>query len=186
MRLLYILWQALRTCLRFRVRSLLVAGIAAAGVSSVIVSVDYAAAGRAKVLEQLRRLGTDVVSITPRQSKSVAGRAKTGGVVTTLRREDERALRMDVPAIVRSSPVISGTFLVKAGDLSKPGCTVIGCNGPYFSLQNWLPLQGRTFDAHEERSRARVAVLGYRIARDLTPVRKTTRSMFRPPQRQSA
>ena len=165
----YIVRQAVRTCVRFRLRTGLVAGIAAAGVASVIVSANYAAAGRKKVLEQLRRMGTDVVSITPRQMKSVAGRPKTGETVTTLRLEDERALRANVPGILRSSEVVSGSFLVKAGDLSKPGCTVIGCDPQYFALENWPVWQGRSFDTREARSLARVAVLGYRIARDLFP-----------------
>ena len=61
----------------------------------------------------------------------------------------------------------------KAGDLSK-SATIIGCEPDYFFIKNWKVLDGDLLDATQERTSARVALLGHTVARDLfgsqTPV----------------
>jgi len=54
------------------------------GTAGVIVSTGYAAGGRQKILDQFAQLGTNVIIVTPQQSRAVGGRARTGSVVTTL------------------------------------------------------------------------------------------------------
>ena len=85
-------WQitsrSLRLILRYPLRSVLLALSAALGVSGVVCSMNYGASGTGKVLEQIRRLGTNVLIITPAESRSVAGRARTGAAVTTLVERD--------------------------------------------------------------------------------------------------
>jgi putative ABC transport system permease protein len=170
-RYLYIFREAIRISIRFRLRTLLIAASALFGVAGVIASTGYASAGRQEVIAQIRRSGTGIITITPRQSKTVAGRAKTGDIVQTLRPEDERALRIGVPEIARLSEMVTGQFLFKAGDLSKPQCPVIGCEPDYFSAKDWPVERGRIFDEHEVRSLARVVVLGHEIATSMFPDR---------------
>lgn len=139
------------------------------GAAGIIVATNYAAAGRSKVVAQLRRMGTDVIVVTPRQSKSIAGRARTGAAVTTLRPGDDQAIRRDAPEITASSEIATGSFLVKAGDLSKPSCPIIGCEPQYVLIKDWPILQGRFIETKDVRALARVAVLGYTVAQDLFP-----------------
>jgi putative ABC transport system permease protein len=164
------LWQittrSLRLIVRYPLRSGLLALSAALGVSGVVCSVNYGASGTEKVLDQIRRLGTNVLLITPVQSRSIAGRARTGAAVTTLVERDYIALKRDVPARTRSSALATQSFWAKSGDLSK-NATIIGCEADYFVIKDWTAESGELFDDTEGRTAARVAVLGHTVALDL-------------------
>ena len=163
-------WQitarALRVIFRYRLRSGLLALSAAMGVSGVVCSVNYGASGTEKVLEQIRRLGTNVLIITPAQSRSIAGRARTGAPVTTLVERDYITIKREVLARTRSSALTTESFWSKAGDLSK-NTTVTGCEPDYFVIKDWTVASGEMFDSTQERTAARVAVLGHTVALDL-------------------
>jgi putative ABC transport system permease protein len=139
---------------------------AALGVAGVIVSVDFAAAGRQQVLDQIRRMGTNIVMVTAQQDRARAGRARTGAIVTTLREPDYLAVRRDVPEITRSSAVVSTALRLKAGDFSKVS-PVIGCEPAYFTIKSWAVARGAVFDSADVRRSARVALLGYTVGSDL-------------------
>jgi putative ABC transport system permease protein len=136
------------------------------GVAGVITSVDYADAGRQQVLDQIKRMGTNVLIITPKLSRSVGGRARTGTIVTTLVQADYTGIRRDASFVVRSSATTTAGFLLKHEDLSKNG-QVVGCEPEYFEIKKWPALEGESFDETDLRRSARVVVLGYTVARDL-------------------
>jgi putative ABC transport system permease protein len=163
----HIMTRSLRLIWRFRLRSTLMLLSAVLGVSGVIASVNYASGGRQKVLNQIRRMGTNVLSVQPQQSRSVGGRARTGAIVTTLVEQDYAALRRDVAVIRRSSGIANGGFLIKAGDLSKNNCAIVGAEPDYIRIKNWPVMQGDFFDTGELRRSARVAVLGHTVAQEL-------------------
>src|SRR5262249_7931177 len=58
------------------------------------------------------------------------------------------------------------SFWNKAGDLSK-NATIVGCEPDYFAIKDWTTHSGEVFDGTEERTAARVAVLGWTVALDL-------------------
>jgi putative ABC transport system permease protein len=163
-------WQitvrSLRLILRYPLRSGLLALSAAVGVSGVVCSVNYGAGGTQKVLDQIRRLGTNVLIITPAQSRSIAGRARTGAAVTTLVERDYVAIKRNVPARTHSSALVTQSFWTKAGNLSK-NATIVGCEPEYFAAKDWSLVAGEIFDPAQERTAARVAVLGHTAALDL-------------------
>ena len=163
-------WQiasrSLRMIPRYPLRSVLLAFSAALGVIGVVCSMNYGASGTEKVLEQIRRLGTNVLIITPAQSRSIAGRARTGAAVTTLVERDYVAIKRNVLARTRSSALATQSFWTKAGDLSK-NATIVGCEPEYFAAKDWMVVAGELFDATEERTAARVAVVGHTVALDL-------------------
>jgi len=163
-------WQiavrALRLLCRYPLRSSLLMLSAALGVSGVVCSVNYGASGTNQVLDQIRKMGTNVLIITPAQSRAIAGRARTGAAVTTLVERDYRAIRRDVLTLTRSSALVSQSFWNKAGDLSK-NAAVIGCEPDYFVIKDWPVQSGELFSATEERTAARVALLGHTAAIDL-------------------
>jgi len=163
-------WQitsrSLRLVLRYPLRSVLLAFSAALGVSGVVCSMNYGASGTEKVLEQIRRLGTNVLIITPTQSRSVAGRARTGAAVTTLVERDYVDIKRNVLTRTRSSALATQTFWTKTGDTSK-NAVIVGCESDYFAAKDWTVVAGQLFDAAHERTAARVAVLGHTVALDL-------------------
>jgi putative ABC transport system permease protein len=158
--------SALRRLWRFRLRSSLVVAAAALGVAGFIGSVDYAAAGRRRALEQIRRLGTDTLTVSAQQSRAVAGRARTGAQVTTLVEQDFRSIRREVDGIVRASRRVNRGFRIKGAGFSKV-VRVVGCEPELFVIRAWDTAAGALFDGDDLRRSRRVAVLGHTVARDL-------------------
>ena len=158
---------SLRVVWRFPLRSSLTILSAVLGVAGAVCSVNYALGGRQKVIDQLARLGTNVLIVTPQQSRSVAGRVRTGGIVTTLTQADYAALQREIPRFARSSAISTRTFLVKAGDLAKNNCAVVGIEPDYMVIKGWVAQSGNVFDGSDLRRSARVALLGSRVAKDL-------------------
>jgi putative ABC transport system permease protein len=139
---------------------------AATGVSGVVCSVNYGAGGTKQILDQIRRMGTNVLIITPAQSHVIAGRARTGQPVTTLVERDQVVVRREVLNRTQSSALVNASFWLKAGDLSK-NAVVMGCEPQYFSIRSWPAVEGELFDAEQERTSSRVVLLGQTVARDL-------------------
>jgi putative ABC transport system permease protein len=158
--------RALRLLRRYRLRSTLLTLSAALGVGGVVCSVNYGTGGSKQILDQIRRMGTNVLIITPEQSRVIAGRARTGGAVTTLVERDYSAIRKELLTRTRSSAVVTDSLRIKAGDLSKT-TTVLGCEPDYFVIKDWPILDGEAFDSAQERGGARVAVVGHTVALDL-------------------
>ncbi len=151
---------------RYRARSLLVIACAALGVTGSIAAVSYASGGRQQVIDQVARLGTNVVVVSALQDRSTGGRARSGTIATTLREADYRALRRELPAIVRSSALVSSGLRLKAAGLSKVS-PVVGCEPDFFRIKHWAVEAGEGFDDAQLRRAARVALLGATVARDL-------------------
>jgi putative ABC transport system permease protein len=162
----YLGLAALRRLWRFRLRSWLVVSAAALGVAGFVSSVDYAAAGRRRALEQIRRLGTATLTVSAQQSRAVAGRARTGAQVTTLVEQDYRSIRREVPEIVRASRRVSRGFRLKGAGFSKVA-QVVGCEPDFFAIRAWGTVAGSLFDSDDVRRSRRVAVMGHTVARDL-------------------
>jgi len=158
--------RALRLMWRYRLRSSLLMLSAALGVSGVVCSVNYGASGTRQILDQIRRMGTNVLMIAPAQSRAIAGRARTGAPVTSLVERDYRAIKSEVLSRTRSSALVTQSFWNKAGDLSK-NAAIMGCEPDYFAIKDWSTAEGELFDSTQERTAARVALLGHTVANDL-------------------
>jgi putative ABC transport system permease protein len=162
----YLTAAAWRQLWRHRTRSLLMLTCAALGVTGSIAAVNYAAGGRQKVVDQVARLGTNVIVVSALQDRGRGGRARSGAIATTLHEADYRALRREVPAIVRSSALVSASLRLKAAGLSKVA-PVIGCEPDYFRIRHWAIAAGEAFDEAQLRRSARVVLLGATVAKDL-------------------
>jgi putative ABC transport system permease protein len=158
--------RAMRMMWRFRLRSSLLILSAGLGLSGVVCSVNYGASGTEQLLAQIRQMGMNLLIITPAESRSIAGRARTGTLVTTLVERDYYSIRSEIPSQVRSSAIVTQSFWTKAGDFSK-NAVVVGCEPSYFQIKSWLITDGRVFDSTEERSESRVVLLGRTVAADL-------------------
>lgn len=166
-RKLSILLRSLRVLWRFPLRSSLTILSAVLGVAGALASINYALGGRQKVTDQLGRLGTNVLIVTPEQSRSVGGRARTGTLVPTLTPADYASILREIQLFSRSSAFFTRSFLVKAGDLSKNNCVVAGVEPDYMAIKNWSTREGDLFGIAELRRMARVVVLGSTVAKDL-------------------
>jgi putative ABC transport system permease protein len=168
---------ASRNFFRFRLQAVLLIAATVTGTAGVIVSTGYAAGGRQKILDQFVQLGTNVIIVTPQQSRAIGGRARTGSVVTTLNESDYKAIVQSVADIESSSPTVSTTLRIRAGDLTK-NTSVVGCNADYFAIKHWTVTLGSQFDQSALRQRPRIALLGATAARDLFGESDPTGSRF--------
>ncbi|KAA6465325.1 ABC transporter permease [Acidobacteria bacterium AB60] len=163
-------WRILRISLRnfgrFRLQAALIVVSTIAGTSGVLVSTGYSSGGRQKIVNQFDRLGTNVIIVTPQQSRSVGGRARTGRIVTTLNDADYRAIRSAEDLITASSPTVAAVLRIRAGDLTK-NTAVIGCEPDYLRIKHWTVAQGSSFEEADDRRQARIVLLGSTAARDL-------------------
>jgi len=166
LRVRQILQIAVRNFWRFRLQAVLIVVASLTGTAGVLVSTGYAAGGRQKILDQFAQMGTDVIIVTPQQSRAAGGRARTGSLVTTLDPGDYRAIKQSVDNISSSSPTVAAVLRIRSGDLTK-NATVLGCTPEYFAIKHWLPVLGELFDERADRQQARVALLGATAARDL-------------------
>jgi putative ABC transport system permease protein len=164
---LFLTAESLRLIWRFRLRSGLILLSALLGVGGVVSAINYAAEGRLKVLNRIQRLGTNVLVVTPQLSRNVGGRAKTGTIVTTLVAADYAEILREIPEIEKSSATVTTSFLVKAGDLSKSNCPVLGTEPAFAGIRHWQTIEGEFYGMAEMRRSARVAVLGSTVRRDL-------------------
>jgi len=162
----YLMRGGWRQILRYRLRSSLVVACAALGVAGAITAVNYASGGRQQIFEKIQRLGTNIVVVSAKQSRAVAGRERTGTIVTTLGEPDYLALRREVLGPVPSSALVSAPLRLKAGYLSKVA-PVVGVEPDYFAMKSWALADGRFFDADDVRRSARVALVGYTVAGDI-------------------
>jgi putative ABC transport system permease protein len=164
---LHLMVGSLRLIWRFRLRSGLILLSGLLGVGGVISAINYVANGRLKVLNRIQQLGTNVLVVTPQLSRNVGGRAKTGTIVPTLVAQDYAEILREIPEIEESSATVSTSFLVKAGDLSKSNCLVMGTEPDYARIRHWQTTEGEFYGIREMRRSARVAVLGATVWRDL-------------------
>ncbi len=166
LRCFQLLRVASRNFCRFRLQAIFITVAAMTGTAGVIVSAGYAAGGRQKILDQFAELGTNIIIVTPQQSRAVGGRARTGSVVTTLNQSDYKAILESVAGISSTSPTALSTLRIRAGDLTK-NTIVVGCNPDYFSIKHWTVTYGASFDENTLGQQPRVALLGATAARDL-------------------
>jgi putative ABC transport system permease protein len=158
---------SLRSIWRFRLRSGLILLSGLLGVGGVISAINYAEEGRLKVLNRIQQLGTNVLVVTPNLSRNAGGRAKTGTIVPTLVASDYAEILREIPEIEKSSATVTASFLVKARELSKSNCLVMGTEPDYAPIRHWQTTEGEFYGIQEMRRSARVAVLGATVWRDL-------------------
>ena len=158
--------EALRLVGRRRGRSALATVGVAVAVGSLLVTICMAERARRSTIDEIRRMGADVLVVDAVASRNIAGRARTGGVVTTLREDDAREIARRIPGLVTVSAEYRGTLPVKAGDLARQ-VTISGDQAAYAELRDAPVDRGRFFNSVDESSAQRVAVLGARLARDL-------------------
>lgn len=153
------LQEALRSALSAlranRLRSALTTLGIVIGVTAVIVLVALGNGITSGFNESFGALGTQI--IVTKTDGSVPG----GGVARDLTDDDVEALRdrRAAPDIESVTPVVNGTALLEAGT-GQFRTGVEGSTAEYLDVQNRDLVVGRFFTEAEERSRAKVVVLG--------------------------
>src|SRR6516225_5996745 len=157
-------WEALARNLG---RSLLTMLGIIIGVAAVITAMAIGNGVRAAVAAQLQSLGSNLVIVIP-GSTTTGGVALGAGANESLKLDDATAIARLVPGVAGVTPQSGTSAQIIAGNLNW-ATTVLGVSASWPRVQNWTIAQGRFFTVEEQRSAAKVAVLGNTVATNLFP-----------------
>jgi len=148
------------------------------GVAAVIVAIGIGQGAREASLENLRKLGTNVLTVMPGQERR--GQISFGfGSIKTLKLEDAEAIKRGCPSILRVSPGVSRRGIQVKYKNKNTNTAINGTGEDYLTISNNVLVEGRYFTRGEVQGFKRVAVLGYTVHRDLfdreSPVGKKIR-----------
>ncbi len=156
--------QAIYAMLSNKMRSLLsILGILI-GVAAVIAMLALGSGAKEAIQNQLSSLGSNLLMVRPGQSR-VGGVALEAGSVTRLTFADLTAISR-LSGVSRVSPSVTGRVQVVYGG-NNASTQIEGVNTDYAQMRASIPTSGRFFSNEELRSRAKVAVIGITVAKEL-------------------
>jgi putative ABC transport system permease protein len=134
------------------------------GVGAVIVMIAVGAGAQARVEEQIRALGSNLLLVMP--GSTTAGGVRMGfGSGSTLTEDDVAAINREIPEAL-AAPALRGSAQVIWGN-SNWSTQVFGVTPEYLEVRQWPLASGRTFEAGEMAGAAKVALIGATVAKQL-------------------
>src|SRR5688500_7775098 len=147
------------------------------GVGAVIIAIAIGHGSREAATENLRRMGTNVLTAMPGQQRR--GQVSFGfGSVNTMTLDDANAIVREASLIQRVSPEVDRNAQVKYKN-KNTNTRINGTGEHYPVISNHDVIDGRYFTQSEVKGLKRVAVVGATPAKELfdreSPVGKTVR-----------
>src|SRR5262245_30344763 len=135
------------------------------GVGAVIAMVAVGAGARARVADQIRSLGSNMIIVL---SGSTTGGGVRGGQGSqlTITEDDAAALQREVPAVQAAAPTSRATMQVVHGNLNW-ATPVMGITPEWFEAREWFIADGRPITAEDHRVVAKVVLVGQTAALNL-------------------
>ncbi len=149
-----------------KLRTLLSSSGVAIGVAAVVLMVGAGQAAQRDALQKVRNMGTNLLVVTAGKFRSVAGRTFQTQSFTTLRPRDARLLQRQVPEVARAAGMIQRRATIRYRD-NRTQTQVAGVEPAAFAIRVMRADRGRLLTDLDERSMARVAVLGPTVAANL-------------------
>ncbi len=136
------------------------------GVAAVITMISVGRGAQARVEEQIKSLGSNLMIVVP-GSTTASGVRLGAGAVQTLTEDDAWALQREVEEVQVAAPSLRGTAQVVAANAN--WSTVIqGVTPEYLEAREWAVVAGRGFEPQEVTGAgAKVALIGQTTARQL-------------------
>ena len=135
------------------------------GVAAVIVMISVGSGAQARVEDQIRTLGTNLVIVVP-GSVTSGGVRMGAGSRSSLTEDDSYAIQREVAAVQAAAPSLRGTGQVVAGT-NNWSTAFYGVTPEYLEARNWVIASGRGFEPAEVTGAAKVALLGETVAYNL-------------------
>ncbi|MFA5175002.1 MAG: ABC transporter permease [Patescibacteria group bacterium] len=138
------------------------------GIMSVIVIMSVGAGAQSLILNQIKSMGSNLIGILPGKSEENGPPASVFGTpIVTLKNKDiQNLVSPAFPRVIAASSYARGLDTVAWGD-NKVDTYFVGVSASYIDVEDTFVSQGRFFTEEEEKSIARVAVLGSKTAEDL-------------------
>jgi putative ABC transport system permease protein len=165
MRLLIICKLALRSLHRNVLRSSLTSLGIVIGVGSVIVLVAVGTGARRQIENRIARLGQNVVVVFPGSFNASGVRTGAGGR-QSLVPADVHAIEREVPFLAGVSPEVRSREQVLANGFNW-NTQVLGESSDYLDIRHWPLAAGAMFSPEDVARKAKVAVVGTTVLREL-------------------
>jgi len=161
-------FQLLRVALRAlatnKLRSALTMLGIVIGVGAVIVMIAVGAGAQARVEEQIRALGSNLLLIMP--GATTAGGVRMGfGSSSTLTEDDVLAVNREIPEAL-AAPALRGSAQVIWGNANW-STQIYGITPEYLDVRQWPLASGRSFEPQEVSSAGKVCLIGSTVAKQL-------------------
>jgi len=130
------------------------------GISAVIIMVSIGYGAELKIIEQIKKEGTNTLVINAGKKSTIAGRKNQTKQITTLKPRDREQLEEDITTLIRTAPVQFMTKKVKYENLYT-SAFIMGSTTEYFPIRNYQLSEGRFFTEEENKAAMRVAVIGH-------------------------
>ncbi len=158
--------QGIKTLAANKVRtSLSVLGILI-GVAAVVAMLAIGKGAQAALKKELSSLGSNLLILRPGAVRSAGGVRSEAGAATKLTPEDATDIKENLANINNVASTVNGRAQVTYGNKNW-NTQVLGTNPAYANMHNSVPELGRFFTDDETISRARVAVVGLTLVREL-------------------
>jgi putative ABC transport system permease protein len=178
MRYFAIIKIAFRALRRNKMRTVLTMLGIIIGVGAVIAMVALGRGAKAQVEARIAALGQNVIQI-------FSGSVNRGGVFTgsggagTLTVEDALAIQSEVPNVIAVSPEVRSGAQIMAGE-NNWSTQVMGEGVDYLTVRQWEIAEGAMFTEADERSAAKVCILGKTTADNARSTQGQRRLNVRP------
>ncbi|MFH1763874.1 MAG: ABC transporter permease [Gemmatimonadota bacterium] len=157
-----------KAILRHRVRTALALSGTAVGVGAVLVMTAVGEGAKDQVISEIEALGRNLLVVSSGDAPRVPWRQRTVPKVTTMTLDDADAIRSQATEVGLVAPAQDRSLRAKYGTNSTM-TKVMGTTPAYEEVRDFRTVQGRYFTEEENRSSARVAVLGSRVRELLFP-----------------
>jgi len=135
------------------------------GVGAVITMISVGGGAQARVEEQIKALGSNLMIIIPGSVTAGGARIGSGGA-QTLTEDDAAAIAREIPEVQVAAPALRGGEQVIAG-AANWSVTIQGVTPDYFVAREWNIASGRGFDPQDVTRSAKVAIIGQSTANQL-------------------
>lgn len=135
------------------------------GVASVVTMMAIGTGAQKAIESQLSSMGANLLMVRTGVMRS-AGAATQAGSTALLYEEDADALKNKFPQIVDAASSLEGRGQVVYKNKNW-NSSILGVGEEYYDLRSMKVMEGRKFTEEENRKRARVALIGATVYREL-------------------
>jgi macrolide transport system ATP-binding/permease protein len=157
--------QGLKQLLSNKIRTFLSVLGVLIGVASVVTMLAIGRGAQKAIENQFSSLGANILVLRTGAMRS-GGAATEAGATALLYPEDGTAIKAKYPDVVETAPNVNGRGQVSFKNKNW-NTQIMGVTPEYKDLRSYQPSEGRFFTEEENRKRARVAVVGATVLREL-------------------
>jgi putative ABC transport system permease protein len=135
------------------------------GVAAVVTMMAVGAGARARVEEQIRSLGSNLIIVLS-GSITTSGVRLGAGSQLTVTEDDARAMERDVYSVQVAAPMVRGGVQVLAANANW-ATALFGVTPGFLEARDWTTTTGRPLTQDDVEGATKVALLGHTVAQNL-------------------